>query len=80
MSQMIKIRIDKDNDVPFETKVNATDRISIIIDDLGISVRSDGEPLELSNKISNVEMQKIDNFVNQLSLFDSKPWKMEKDK
>ena len=76
----IRIRIDKDNEVPFETKVNATDRISIVIDDMGISVRSDGEPLELSNEVSPVEMQKIDNFVNQLSLFDSKPWKMEKDK
>lgn len=74
---MIRIRIDKDNEPPFETKVNATDRISIIIDDLGISVRSDGEPLEMSDKISSVEMQKIDNFVNQLTLFDSKPWKMD---
>jgi len=76
----IRIRINKDNEVPFETKVNATDRISVVIDDMGISVRSDGEPLELSNEVSPVEMQKIDNFVNQLSLFDSKPWKMEKDK
>jgi hypothetical protein len=78
MSQTIKIRIDKDNEPPFETNVNATDRISIIIDDLGISVRSDGESLELSNKVSSLDMERIDNFVNQLSLFDSKPWKMDK--
>jgi polysaccharide deacetylase 2 family uncharacterized protein YibQ len=77
MSQTIRIRIDRDNEPTFETKVNATDRISIIIDDLGMSVRSDGEPLVMSDEISNVEMQKIDNFVNQLTLFDSKPWKMD---
>lgn len=78
MSQVIRVRIDKDNEMPFEAKVNATDRISIIIDDLGISVRSDGESLELSNKVSSLDMERIDNFVNQLSLFDSKPWKMDK--
>lgn len=77
MSQTIRIRIDRDNEPTFETKVNATDRISIIIDDLGMSVRSDGEPLVMSDEISNIEMQKIDNFVNQLTLFDSKPWKMD---
>lgn len=77
MSQTIRIRIDRDNEPTFETKVNATDRISIIIDELGMSVRSDGEPLVMSDEISNIEMQKIDNFVNQLTLFDSKPWKMD---
>lgn len=78
MSQVIRVRIDKDNEMPFEAKVNATDRISIIIDDLGISIRSDGESLELSNKVTSTDIKRIDNFVNQLSLFDSKPWKMNK--
>jgi polysaccharide deacetylase 2 family uncharacterized protein YibQ len=78
MSQVIRVRIDKDNEMPFEAKVNATDRISIIIDDLGISIRSDGESLELSNKVTSTDIKRIDNFVNQLSLFDSKPWKMDK--
>lgn len=78
MSQVIRVRIDKDNEMPFEAKVNATDRISIIIDDLGISIRSDGESLELSNRVTSTDIKKIDNFVNQLSLFDSKPWKMDK--
>lgn len=76
MTQNIKIIIDNYND-RFETTVNATDRISILIDDLGTTVRSDGEELELTSKVSNIDMQRIDNFVNQMTLFDSKPWKMD---
>jgi polysaccharide deacetylase 2 family uncharacterized protein YibQ len=75
MSQMIKIRIDKDNEMPFETKVNATDRISIVIDDMGVSVRSDGERLDLAEKSASVETPEVEDFNNQLTLFDSKPWK-----
>jgi hypothetical protein len=76
MSHMIKIRIDKDNDAPFETKVNATDRISIVIDELGITVRSDGNKLDLEEKSASVDTPEIENFNNQLTLFDSQPWKI----
>ena len=76
MSQMIKVRIDKDNEMPFETKVNATDRISIVIDDMGISVRSDGEKLDLAEKSASVENPTVENFDNQFTLFDSQPWKL----
>jgi hypothetical protein len=78
MTQRIKLTVDLDDGNPPEhITVDATDRISIVKDDFGISVRSDGDSLELSNKVSSVDIAKIDNFVNQMSLFDSKPWKME---
>jgi len=77
MSQKnIRIIIDKDNEPTFETDVNATDRIMIVIDDLGISVRSDGEKLDLVEKSASVEETDLKDFDNQLTLFNTNPWEM----
>jgi hypothetical protein len=75
MNQRIKLIVDVGDDFPAQhLTVDATDRIVIVIDEFGVTARSDGEKFDT---ISNVETQQEPiNFDNQLTLFDSKPWRI----
>ena len=69
----IKIIMHKDDDYPFETTVDATDRIVIYTDSNGTSVRSDGERFDIINK---TEENNQVNFDTPLDVFKSKPWNL----
>jgi hypothetical protein len=74
---MSRINLIVDNTLtdepPHYLTVNASDRIEIIIDEFGVRARSDGEKFD---KISVDENEKDIVFDNQLTLFDSTPWKL----
>lgn len=76
MTQKIKITVYYKDEVPFDTSVEATDRIAVLVDENGISVRSDGERLELPDNTSDKEEVKVSDFSGQMTLFDNNPWKM----
>jgi len=76
MTLKIKITVYYKDEVPFETSVEATDRIAVLADEDGVSVRSDGNRLELPSNNSEEE-SKISDFSGQMTLFDNNPWNMK---
>lgn len=76
MTQKIKITVYYKDEVPFDTSIEATDRIAVLVDENGISVRSDGERLELPDNKSDDEEVKVSDFSGQMTLFDNNPWQM----
>lgn len=58
---------------PHYLTVDATDRIEIIIDEYGVTARSDGERFD---KIEEETVYPDVVFDNQLELFSSKPWEL----
>lgn len=61
------------DELPHYITVDATDRIVIVMDEYGVTARSDGErfdTIEEEPQVPNVV------FDNQLDIFSSKPWKI----
>lgn len=75
MTRRIKLIVDRnDGSYPVYLTVDATDKIEIIVDEEGVTARSDGERFDTIEEDTSKTAEVV--FDNQLTLFDSTPWKL----
>ena len=76
--QRIKLVVDlNDGNPPQHLVVDATDRREVVVDEYGVTARSDGQKLDSAEKAASIDLPSNVVFNNQLDLFDSKPWQMK---